>query len=408
MGPPPMRGSPANFGAPGAPPAQRGYGATGQGSDEWKRFLQYWAERVAPEVWSSCGFSWDADGRAYVTYRVACADISWSTRLLARGVAASSCDSPDQDIGCTLDDSSETFWSSSGSEVPPVDQSRGLEAATSRQEFETLTYRLQGPCELRAVAVTFFRADFQMGAPVYPCEWAEVLVGASPSTLQPVGPRMPIRPSSELQVLPVWPPVLCAGLLQVRLFGKPQRQLEDGLRYVAVLNVRAVGRLLGPDEVLRAERVLRMTPRPFGTGNWEALGGALDARLLGRAFPGCLHGPTFPFGSDVFLPCLHSLPLLDRSKARAMRWKMMQRKDPSERRLREDRWRAWIQGGFEAAVPEGVGSVSMLDSWACELPPSELQDLRQFPNDWWKFNGSCVAPNHFTTRSYPLRRAHHE
>ena len=165
-------------------------------------------------------------GGLFPAVRVSCP--GWDCSLLARGVAASSCDAPDQDIGRTLDDCAETFWSSSGSsprEGPRVPLRVGREdgpgprlepapepgsepepepvllaspgplgrgAAYPRGDFETLTYQFRGPCELRAVAVSFFRAEFQMGAPVYPSEWVEVLVGSSRATLQPVGPRTPV------------------------------------------------------------------------------------------------------------------------------------------------------------------------------------------------------------------------
>ena len=388
-----------------------------------RAFMLEWARRSGPAMSSVSAWAQARGGGLFPAVRVSCP--GWDCHLLARGVAASSCDTPDQGISRTLDDCAETFWSSSGSsaregprvplraagrEDEPEDWPEpmpehepepepvllespgplGRGATYPRGDFETLTYQLRGPCELRAVAVTFFRAEFQMGAPVYPSEWVEVLVGSSRAALRPVGPRIPVRASSELQVLPVHPPVICAGLLQLRLVGKPQRQLEDGQRYVAVGLVRAVGRLLTPLEVLRTERALRQVPRPFGECNWEGHGSALDARLLNRSVPTCLHGSRPPFE----LQLLSFLRLTRRSPGQLLRAAGNPEGDVDARsRL------------LGAAIARALGPGDRSHASCAE---GASWSSRRVPEDWEMWNGSGAARERFEASTYASPRMHHE
>ena len=395
-----------------------------------RAFMLKWAHRVGPTMESVSEWAQARGGGLFPAVRVSCP--GWDCSLLARGVAASSCDAPDQDIGRTLDDCAETFWSSSGSsprEGPRVPLRVGREdgpgprlepapepgsepepepvllaspgplgrgAAYPRGDFETLTYQFRGPCELRAVAVSFFRAEFQMGAPVYPSEWVEVLVGSSRATLQPVGPRTPVRASSELQILPVQPPVVCAGLLQLRLVGKPQRQLEDGQRYVAVGLVRAVGRLLTPLEVLHTERALRQVPRPFGDCNWEGHGAALDARLLSRSVPTCLHGSRPPFELQLlsFLRLTRRSPGLAHERIRAA-FGMSCEDPPAD--WDEVNERSRLLG---AAIARALGPG---DRSRASCAEGASWSRRRVPRDWEMWNGSRGARESFEAECMPSR-----
>eukprot|EP00887_Chlorella_sp_A99_P007163 scaffold2.g7163.t1 len=169
--------------------------------------------------------------------------------LLASGLAASSTDHDSQSIGCTLDASDQTFWSSTGSRGPEVD--------------EWLLYRLAGPlCAVRFLRLTVFRASFQFGEPVYPPAFISVQVGPSPRSLLPPTVKYAVRPTHETQTFALPASLPVGRFLKLTLHGKRQRQLDDLAFYHAIQGVGALGDVLTPCQVMRLRDWLTAQPVP--------------------------------------------------------------------------------------------------------------------------------------------------
>jgi hypothetical protein len=202
--------------------------------------------------------------------------------LLAASAGASTTDHRDQSARNLLSDdgSGALFWSSRGQgRVGKKPQKLAREDADDEYDDEEqclynldvyecraidgaageerLTFTLGGVAGtlVSSVSIRCYRADFQPGRPVYPASRAQVWLGSSLAQLAPASPWLPLFPSAGMQSLPVCA-VAAAGpdgrgarVLQVRLRGRPQWQLEDLKFYVALAYVGASGWVLPPPGV---------------------------------------------------------------------------------------------------------------------------------------------------------------
>uniref|UniRef100_A0A5B7BB74 F-box domain-containing protein n=1 Tax=Davidia involucrata TaxID=16924 RepID=A0A5B7BB74_DAVIN len=148
-----------------------------------------------------------------------------------------------------------SYWSSKGQSDPVVP--------------ETLIYKLKTDlCLITEINVQPFQAYFQWGLPIYSAKSVRFRMGH---------PKSPVDIESDLMDLPlqqpaddkfIWTytsqeflmarenclqsfklpePVLCiGGFLQIELLGRVQRQELDGLFYICVSHVQALGRSLPP------------------------------------------------------------------------------------------------------------------------------------------------------------------
>eukprot|EP00189_Rhodosorus_marinus_P005090 CAMPEP_0113968440 /NCGR_PEP_ID=MMETSP0011_2-20120614/9538_1 /TAXON_ID=101924 /ORGANISM="Rhodosorus marinus" /LENGTH=232 /DNA_ID=CAMNT_0000981537 /DNA_START=413 /DNA_END=1111 /DNA_ORIENTATION=- /assembly_acc=CAM_ASM_000156 len=151
-----------------------------------------------------------------------------SLEIIETGVCASSKDADDQDIHQTVDNQTNSFWSSVGSDDPDI--------------VESLVYRLSGPVSIvDRVALTVHRASYQPGAPIYPPEYIQFGVGV-PENLT-VSPKMKVTRTAETQVFDLKAEGLSmAGPYLVVFFhGALQKQYEDNRFYLAIEKISAFG-----------------------------------------------------------------------------------------------------------------------------------------------------------------------
>ncbi|KAK4571710.1 hypothetical protein RGQ29_030219 [Quercus rubra] len=188
------------------------------------------------------------------------------TPLIKKGcitepISASSTDNyPDESIQNTLEpedriESGASYWSSKGETDPNVP--------------EILTYKLVAQlCVVTEIQVQPFQAYFQYGFPIYSSKAVRFRLGCSRHPLELdddiredmlihhrwsdddfiwtyTSPEFPVAQENELQKFKLPEAVLCiGGILQVELLGRVQKQEIDGLYYICVSHVQAVGRPL--------------------------------------------------------------------------------------------------------------------------------------------------------------------
>lgn len=178
---------------------------------------------------------------------------------ISDAIVASSTDNyPQESIENTLEPSDRvdrraSYWSSKGESDPAVP--------------ETLTYKLAARlCMITEIHVQPFLAYFQFGFPIYSAKAVRFRMG-HPKELMEVesvdrdefparqesagdkflwtytSPEFPMAQENRLQKFKLPEPVLCiGGILQVELLGRVQTQQMDGLYYICIGHVQAVGR----------------------------------------------------------------------------------------------------------------------------------------------------------------------
>ncbi|KAL2540128.1 F-box protein [Abeliophyllum distichum] len=182
---------------------------------------------------------------------------------ISDAIIASSTDNyPQESIKNTLEprdriDHRASYWSSRGESDPAVP--------------ETLTYKLAARlCLITEIHVQPFLAYFQFGNPIYSAKAVRFRMGhpMEPMEVESVGrdefpacqefagdkflwtytsPEFPMVQENHLQKFKLPEPVLCiGGILQVELLGRVQTQQMDGLYYICIAHVQAVGIPLSP------------------------------------------------------------------------------------------------------------------------------------------------------------------
>ncbi|XP_039065624.1 F-box protein At4g00755-like isoform X2 [Hibiscus syriacus] len=182
---------------------------------------------------------------------------------ISKAIAASSTDNyPEESIHNTLEpldriDNKALYWSSEGRSDPSIS--------------ESLLYKLMAKmCLVTEIHVQPFQAYFQYDFPIYSSKAVRFRMGhlRVPEELQSkmadgstyshkladnkfiwtyTSPEFPMAQENCLQKFKLPEPVLCiGGILQVELLGRVQRQEMDGLYYICISHVQAVGRPLLP------------------------------------------------------------------------------------------------------------------------------------------------------------------
>ncbi|XP_042452053.1 F-box protein At4g00755-like isoform X2 [Zingiber officinale] len=132
---------------------------------------------------------------------------------------------------------------------------------------ETLTYRLISDfCVVDEIKIQPFKAFFQDGHPIYSSKFVRFRFGSrsrkaisayTNKSLQLdhsekynwtyVSPKFAMIQENVLQSFKLPHPVVCiGGILQIELMERVQRQAADGLFYICVCHVEAIGRSLSP------------------------------------------------------------------------------------------------------------------------------------------------------------------
>ncbi|XP_022874265.1 F-box protein At4g00755-like [Olea europaea var. sylvestris] len=204
----------------------------------------------------------ERDHRVYAFLTRSLTLFTWKDCISDAIVASSTDNYPQESIKNTLESSDRvdqraSYWSSKGASNPAVP--------------ETLTYKLAARlCMITEVHVQPFLAYFQFGFPIYSAKAVRFRMG-HPKDLMEVenvdtdefpahqesagdkflwtytSPEFPMAQENRLQKFKLPEPVLCiGGILQVELLGRVQTQQMDGLYYICIGHVQAVGRPLSP------------------------------------------------------------------------------------------------------------------------------------------------------------------
>lgn len=182
---------------------------------------------------------------------------------IAEGISASSTDNyPEESILNTLEPNDRveqraSYWSSQGESDPTVP--------------ETLRYKLiANLCVVTEIHVQPFQAYFQFGFPIYSAKAVRFRMGypKHPMNVESditdesaadhkyngdkfvwtyTSPEFPMVHENSLQKFKLPEPVLCiGGIIEIELLGRVQKQEMDGLYYICVSHVQAVGRPVSP------------------------------------------------------------------------------------------------------------------------------------------------------------------
>jgi hypothetical protein len=215
---------------------------------------------------------------------------------LAASAGATTTDHRDQALANVLTDAPDRFWSSTG-EAVTLPEFPWAAASEERLTFVLASCGGGGGANSGAAALTggvtirAYRATFQPGHPVYPPLKVQIWLGASLASLKPAGPWLPFWPSAAAQSFPVAAASAAGGggarVLQIRLRGRPQWQLEDLRFYVALQYCGASGVLLPPATAL---------PSPAARNASVAALGPADSELppLLRWWGGCVSSGAAP------------------------------------------------------------------------------------------------------------------
>uniref|UniRef100_A0A7C8ZF47 F-box protein At4g00755-like n=2 Tax=Opuntia streptacantha TaxID=393608 RepID=A0A7C8ZF47_OPUST len=177
-------------------------------------------------------------------------------------MSASSTDNyPEESIENTLEASNRieqraSYWSSKGEMDPAVP--------------ESLVYKLSANlCVISGIHIQPFQAYFQFGFPIYSAKAVRFHMGhlKSPFDMERdllesastqrfsddmfvwtyTSPEFPMAQVNDTQKFHLPKPVLCiGGILKIELLGRVQRQEMDGLYYICMSHVQAVGQSLSP------------------------------------------------------------------------------------------------------------------------------------------------------------------
>lgn len=203
------------------------------------------------------------DHRVYSYFAKSCLS-PVAVDCIAKAIGASSTDNfPQESIDHTLEERDNiggrfSYWSSSGQSNPNVP--------------ETLTYQLTSQiCLITEINIQPFQAIFQMGSPIYSAKSVRFKMGHLKTSLDDLAgetppkkrdkladesekyvwtytsPEFPMAQENRLQKFTLPEPVLCiGGILQIELLERVQRQEMDGLLYICVAHVQALGIQLSP------------------------------------------------------------------------------------------------------------------------------------------------------------------
>ncbi|WIA41794.1 hypothetical protein OEZ86_009126 [Tetradesmus obliquus] len=155
------------------------------------------------------------------------AEASCLVPLITAAVHASSTDNEQQALDNTLHNDRH-FWSSTGSPTQVAD--------------EGLLFELAGPAvRVAYVQLAVYRAFYQAGYPVYPPMQLQVWVGPSKHQLAPGSPLMHVQATDALQTFALYPDAPVARFMQLRMYGKLQKQQEDLRFYIALRYIAGLG-----------------------------------------------------------------------------------------------------------------------------------------------------------------------
>ncbi|XP_074572293.1 F-box protein At4g00755-like [Curcuma longa] len=214
------------------------------------------------DVGCSSSYDWTSLEKKHRLYSLLCHLISspeGKTDCIDLGIFASSTDDePFESIQNTLVSNEivgglPSYWSSSGQNDTAVP--------------ETLTYSLISDfCVVDEIKIQPFKAFFQDGHPIYSSKFVRFRFGSrsrkaisayANKSLQLdhsekynwtyVSPKFAMIQENVLQSFKLPHPVICiGGILQIELMERVQMQAADGLYYICVCHVEAIGRSLSP------------------------------------------------------------------------------------------------------------------------------------------------------------------
>lgn len=216
---------------------------------------------VTSEAGSSSCAEWNNLEREHKVYCFLIHSIASNFRegdCIFESIRASSTDNfPDESIENTLEPSDQvdlrpSYWSSEGRSNPDAS--------------ETLTYSLLSKfCVINEIIIQPFEAYFQPGNPIYSARTVRFRMGRSLLPLETstaiecqiatgdnyewtyVSPEFHMLQENTLQSFKLPRPALCiGGILQIELLGRVQVQEMDGLYYICVCHVEALGHPLTP------------------------------------------------------------------------------------------------------------------------------------------------------------------
>lgn len=269
---------------------------------------------LASVAGSSSSAEWkslEREHRVYSYLSQSIASIVGKRECILESIRASSTDNfPDESIENTLEPSDQvdmrpSYWSSEGRRNPDVS--------------ETLTYRLFSKlCVINEIVIQPFEAYFQPGNPIYSAKTVRFRMGHSRWPLETstakegqttaddnyewtyVSPEFPMLQENTLQSFKLPRAALCiGGILQVELLGRVQVQEMDGLYYICVCHVEAIGHPLTPqldtdiveggqEMVLRCQLEARGFPsaekEPHDFSGWHAFRERIRHLRAGRAW----------------------------------------------------------------------------------------------------------------------------
>jgi hypothetical protein len=153
---------------------------------------------------------------------------------------ASSTDHADQCLSRVLTDDAN-FWSSKGSESPDTDER--LQFVPPGGDLASVSFLI----------ISVFRCFYQDGFPIYPPTHVQVRLGDlghmdSPGVWE--GEKIPVRATEYFQVIKVPSSAPIAGCVELVLYGKRQRQWEDGKWYTCLRRFAVFGKLVSMDEAV--------------------------------------------------------------------------------------------------------------------------------------------------------------
>ncbi|KAJ8900323.1 hypothetical protein K2173_024963 [Erythroxylum novogranatense] len=210
------------------------------------------------EVGCSKFMEWEnleMEHRAYSFLAQGCSSFPL-TECISYAISASSTDHfPEESVHNTLEPidmfpRSPSYWSSIGQSNPAVP--------------ETLIYKLLADiCVITEIRIQPFQDYFDLGHPIYSAKAVRFRMGHAKVPLhdpidEPLdcclddkflwtytSPEFPMAQENCLQKFELPEPVLCiGGILQVELLGRVYKHYMDGLFYICVSHVQAVGRPL--------------------------------------------------------------------------------------------------------------------------------------------------------------------
>lgn len=152
--------------------------------------------------------------------------------LAVRAVMCSSVDEQ-QVPSNVLTDESDAYWSTSGTPDQNVE--------------EWIIIQLKQPVSIvRSVSVRFWAAWWLPERPVYSASQLQIEMGHTQGRMHNISEVLDVRASSTLQQFRLDAGPLCKSgeYLKVKLLGKTQMQLEDGLYYIVVNRITVQGKAL--------------------------------------------------------------------------------------------------------------------------------------------------------------------